>query len=382
MPRYRISEPIARQLFLVNGLTFPHTTGQLYWDSDDRTLVCDLYGDNVSLQIGQETHVFARNNTGAQITNGQVVYVSGAQGNRPTVALARADEVSTAVVIAVATEDVDDNSDGYFTTFGLVRDMNTNSFNAGDRLYLSASTAGAMNNAVPASPNNFTVPLGLVLVKNPSEGVIFFDPRKVSAFGDIYGTDYTKFESDGTIISFGAARCWRDELQSLIGQRLESPGSDIVQNNAEGTLTFKTSAALIDYVTMNVQLNHDRVLQTAVSPHLHWFQTTAATPNWLIQYRIQYNGQAKTTAWTSAKWSENKFAWTAGTLNQITDFADITPGVTDGVSTIIQFRIIRDNANGSGLFAGADPVAVSVDAMNFDVHIEVDMFGSRTEYTK
>jgi hypothetical protein len=186
------------------------------------------------------------------------------------------------------------------------------------------------------------------------------------------------------MVAHGDASCWRDELQSLIGSRLESPSSDIVQNNAEGSLTFQTSSRYpTDYVITNHQINHDWEIGTQVHPHLHWWQISSDVPNWLIGYRWQKQGDAKTVAWTDLAYSGHTFSYSAGTLNQITEFGPITPPVGYGeVSDIIQFRIYRDVTNVSTLFAGADPEGSSVDAVNFDTHIEVDTLGSRQEYSK
>jgi hypothetical protein len=52
--------------------------------------------------------------------------------------------------------------------------------------------------------------------------------------------------------------------------------------------------------------------------------------------------------------------------------------LSDGV----EFRVIRDNANTSGLFAGTDPVNSTVRIKYFDIHIEKDSIGSNSEYSK
>lgn len=195
-------------------------------------------------------------------------------------------------------------------------------------------------------------------------------------------TDYSEFEADGTLVFNGDARTWRDELNELIGSRLESPASRIVQNTAEGSVTFESGADLTDYVVMNVQLNHDWDTGTSYDPHIHWWQEQSDIPNWLIQYRYQTNGGLKTTAWTYSPWQDAIFNYASGTLNQIVDFGPLTPPVGAGLSDILQIRLLRDNANDSGEFAGADPVAGDVDAVNLDVHIEINTTGSRTEYSK
>lgn len=203
-------------------------------------------------------------------------------------------------------------------------------------------------------------------------------------FGNVAAGNYTQFEADGTMVSFGDALCWRDELQSVISARLVSPAGDFVLNEPEASVTAKISARYpTDYVTTNLQLNHDWSLGTVISPHLHWWQTTADTPHWVIAYRWQKQGAKKTTDWTPGKWVSNKSVWSSGTLNQITAFSDITPPVGYGnVSDIVQFRLYRDFTNVSTLFTGNDPVNASQDFVNFDTHIQIDMIGSRTEYAK
>ena len=203
-------------------------------------------------------------------------------------------------------------------------------------------------------------------------------------FGDVSHGHYAMFEEDGTLVFYGNATCWRDELQPLTGSRLESPGSDITLNLAEGAVTFKATATYAtDYLTTSLQINHDWQLGSVICPHLHWWQVSSSVPNWLLGYRWQKQGSAKTTAWTNLAISSHIFSYSSGTLNQISEWPDITPPSGYGeVSDIVQFRVYRDTTNASTLFGGADSEAANVDAVNFDIHIEVDTLGSREEYSK
>jgi len=143
-------------------------------------------------------------------------------------------------------------------------------------------------------------------------------------------------ESDGSLLFEGTATVFIDELGALTGQRLESPSSHIVTNNAEAAVTFKTTCDTTDYIVMPVQINHFWKMGSVVFPHIHWNQTTAATPNWMFQYRWQINGTTKTTAWLSFAYEDSEFTYVSGTLNQITDFPTITPPVGYGISDILQ----------------------------------------------
>jgi hypothetical protein len=234
----------------------------------------------------------------------------------------------------------------------------------------------------PAYPAN-RVAIGVVTRSHATEGElgvkITYVPRK---FGDIDNGNFTGFEDDGTMVFNGDATVYDDMLNQLIGQRLESPSSNVIQNNAEGSLTFQTDATTLDYVTMSVQLSHRWKAGSTIYPHLHWWQAQSNIPNWLLQYRWQRQGQDKTTTWTSVKINDNAFTYVSGTLNQISGFPAISAPSGYSLSDIVQCRIIRDTTNASGLFTGTDPYTVDVDAVNFDIHIECDTAGSRTEYTK
>lgn len=182
------------------------------------------------------------------------------------------------------------------------------------------------------------------------------------------------FEDTGTY--------WLDEKGQLSSAKIASPSSKVVQDSAESAYYFKDDATPSDYLWVNIQLNHDRKLTSKIYPHLHWWQTSATIPNWLVSYRWQIQGQVKTTDWSSVPWTTHAFEWTTGTLNQITSFTAITPPSGSGLSDILQIRIIRDTANASGLLAGSDGLAGNVYVNDFDIHKEIDTLGSNTEYSK
>ena len=94
-----------------------------------------------------------------------------------------------------------------------------------------------------------------------------------------------------------------------------------------------------------MQLNHDKDLAASSTRTCTGCKPRANVPNWLLQYRWQTQGAAKTTAWTSAKYSTHAATYTSGTINQITKWAAIAPPTGAGLSDIVQFRILRDTAN-------------------------------------
>lgn len=173
---------------------------------------------------------------------------------------------------------------------------------------------------------------------------------------------------------------WRDEIGDALSLQQSGPG--VSSNATESTVDFTTASNLSDYLYVNVQLNHDRQLTSAIAPHIHFFQASDAVPNFLLQYRWQKNGAAKVTSWTNLKCNTPVFTYVSGTIHQIADSANIAAPSGDNISDIVQFRILRDNANTSTVFTGADPYSGTVGVIAFDVHLQLDATGSFTEYIK
>jgi len=155
---------------IITATTNPtYSEGTIFYNSTDKCL--SVYDDipNTSIEVGQEMVVRARNNTGSTINNGQVVYISGALGQNPTIALAKADAEATSLTIGVATHSIANNTIGKITTGGIVKDLNLSAFSDGDALFLSQTTAGSLTNVAPSSPN-FVVPVGIVAHSHVTQG--------------------------------------------------------------------------------------------------------------------------------------------------------------------------------------------------------------------
>jgi len=173
--------------------------GRLYWDKDNGSLSVGLPGGVVVLQIGQEQLTRVKNDQGAEIGNGKAVYVSGSSGVNPKVKLASNASLATASVIGLATETIDAGQFGYVCSGGLVRDLDTDSFNAGDWLWLNASN-GTLTNTRPESPLT-QVFVGIVMSKGSGNGIIAVRPiivQRLSTLSDVYAPSV----SDGDILAY------------------------------------------------------------------------------------------------------------------------------------------------------------------------------------
>ena len=113
-----------------------------------------------------------RNASGVSMPKGSVVYINGATGNKPTVALAQANsDASSAQTLGLLQTTLANNAEGNVIIVGSITDLNTSAFTEGQQLYLSPTTAGAYTTTKPYAPNHL-VYVGVVTRAHPTQGVI------------------------------------------------------------------------------------------------------------------------------------------------------------------------------------------------------------------
>jgi hypothetical protein len=185
--------------------------GQLVWNNQDGTLDLGLKGGAVTLQIGQEIVARSVNKTVPLIdlleANYQVVRVTGASGQRLAVRLAQADiDANCESTLGMVTETINKNQEGFVTVLGQVKKINTTgslqgeTWNDGDVLYLSATTAGNITNVKPQYPNKIII-VGYVEYAHAVNGKIYVNiNRQETAAVDIQAacSDETTALTTGT----------------------------------------------------------------------------------------------------------------------------------------------------------------------------------------
>lgn len=124
---------------------------------------------------GSTTNVLAlvRNNTGATLAKGTVVYINGSLGQNSTVAKAIAtSDATSAQTLGLMTANLANNATGYVTIIGLITNMDTSAFTDGQQLYLSPTTAGTFTATKPHAPNHM-VYVAVVEHAHPTQGKLF-----------------------------------------------------------------------------------------------------------------------------------------------------------------------------------------------------------------
>jgi hypothetical protein len=122
-------------------------------------------------KIVRDSVFIGLNVTGADIPSARAVYASGNVGGIPTIALARADAIATMPAIGITVETIANGAPGRVIQVGLLENVNTSAFAAGDVLYVSATIAGAPTNVPPLYPN-IRQEMGTVLVSDIANGAV------------------------------------------------------------------------------------------------------------------------------------------------------------------------------------------------------------------
>jgi hypothetical protein len=113
-----------------------------------------------------------RNSSGVSMPKGSVVYINGATGNKPTVALSQGNSNATsAQTLGLLQTTLANNAEGNVIIVGAVTDLNTSAFTEGQQLYLSPTTAGAYTATKQYAPNHL-VYVGVVTRSHVSLGTI------------------------------------------------------------------------------------------------------------------------------------------------------------------------------------------------------------------
>ena len=219
-----------------NGITLtPQATptyarGRVFFDDAND---CLAFMDSISgrsVQVGYEVLMLARNNTGVQINNGQVVYINGSTGTNSTLALARANAESTSMIIGIATHNIAINTVGKIVVFGLANDLDTSAFTDGQEVFLSAATAGALTATPPASPD-YVVRVGVVERAHPTQGKILVHPDTALSNNNSLGTSQKVSATENAI------KTYVDGLSYLKEKTLDFwVGSSTTTNTAETIL--------------------------------------------------------------------------------------------------------------------------------------------------
>ncbi len=222
------------------------------WNDSDGTVDLGLKGGNVTLQIGQEEVVRVVNKTGTNLleSNYQVVRVrlvseGGAQGQRLAVVLAQANnDTNSATTLGIVTENINDNQEGFITTYGLVRNIDTTgtlqgeTWVDGDIIYLSPTTPGVITNVKPVAPQHMII-LGYVVYAHNVNGKIFVKVDNGYEIDELHNVLISS-PADGQVLTYeSATSLWKNQTPASnpVVNIISTTDGTAVTGTTVGTLT-------------------------------------------------------------------------------------------------------------------------------------------------
>jgi len=170
--------------------------GRLFYDKAFGALA--FYNDesDITLQIGQVDYIRVYNDTGATISNGTPVYLTGESGATPTVSVARADSTpEEAQAVGLSTHDIENNTIGYVTVRGLIADVDTSHLTVGAPVHVAVG--GGTVTASPSYPY-YPTEVGVCLISAAIGGCIYVNISH-ETFQTLRVDGNSHFDADVTI---------------------------------------------------------------------------------------------------------------------------------------------------------------------------------------
>ena len=188
--------------------------------SADGSIVVTTTGTAVDLSVSTTSPASVlleqvRNTTGATLTKGTAVYISGATGQIPTVSKALAtSDATSAQTLGLITSDLPNNSNGYVTIIGLVTNLNTSAYTDGQQLYLSPTTAGTLTATKPYAPQHL-VYVAVVSHAHPTQGKLIVKVQNGYELDEIHNVSAQSPVTGQTIVYNSGTSLWEKNTVSL-----------------------------------------------------------------------------------------------------------------------------------------------------------------------
>lgn len=234
----------AGQLEFDQTPTGTFTTGKVRWNDSDGTIEVMLKGGNVTLQVGQESLIRIVNKTATNLTEAgyQAVYISGAQGQRLKVDLALAtSDLTSAGTIGIVTENIAVNQEGFVTSNGLVRGINTTgslqgeTWVDGDMLYLSPTVAGRITNIKPIAPFH-TVVIGVCVHAHATQGSIFVKVDNGYELNELHNVLISEVLNNDLLVYESSSSIWKNKsIGTVLGYTPENSANKQNDLTIDGT---------------------------------------------------------------------------------------------------------------------------------------------------
>ncbi len=266
--------------------TVPTTVGTISWDDGDGVPIVALKGGNVNLQVGTQEYARVYNDSGTTLTKGQAVYISGAQGNRVAVRLARANVEATSFgTIGLVAETMAAGAEGFIIVSGALYKLDTTGLTAGATVYVSPTTAGAITTTKPQAPDQLVV-VGWVERVDNIVGSIYVKIDNGYEIDELHDVQITSPQS-GNLLIYDATTTptgvWKNaNLTDGTGITITEGAGSITIANAGVTQATAGTGISVSAGTGNVTITNTAPDQTVSLSAGTGISTSGTYPNFTI----------------------------------------------------------------------------------------------------
>ena len=228
--------------------------GEVVYTTDTKSF---FIGDGVTAggnQIGGTTAASllkaeVHNATGVTLTKGQVVYLSGNTGNKPNALLAQANsEATSSKTIGLIILNISNNASGDIATDGLLSDLNTSAFVAGDLLWLSDTIAGGLTTIIPDTPNH-AVFIGYVVRAHATQGSILIHIQNGYELNEIHDVKITSVQNNDGLIYDTTLGYWKNSNTVTVQGNTFNAANKLVQLDGTAKLPAVDGSQLTNLPT-------------------------------------------------------------------------------------------------------------------------------------
>jgi hypothetical protein len=326
----------------ISGTAAPERS--IKWSDGEGTLEVGLKGGNVKLAVGQEELALCYNGTGSTLAKGTVVYISGAQGQRPSISKASASsEATSSKTFGIVAEAINNGAEGLVCTSGIVRGVNTSTFTEGQALWLS-TTAGLVSSTMPTQPNH-SVFIGYCIKSNANSGQIFVKIQNGYELQELHNVLITSPTTGQTLKYNSATELW--ENGSISGgvfevfYQADSPSSPQL-----GDIWVESDVDVPEYDNISIntlvpnQSGNSGKYLTTNGTAVSWVTLDLSTYAPLSSPALSGVPTAPTA---TAATNTTQIATTAFVRTEISNLVDSAPGALDTLNELA--AAINDDAN-------------------------------------
>jgi hypothetical protein len=253
--------------------------------STDGSLTVSTVGSNVDLSVARTTNVVCqvRNTTGATLTKGTAVYISGATGQIPTVSKAQANsDATSAQTLGLMSADLANNTNGYVTVIGLITDIDTSAYTDGAQLYLSGTTAGALTATKPYAPTHL-VYVAVVEHSHITQGKLFVKVQNGYEMDELHNVSAQSPSNGQTLIYNTSTSLWeKANLTAGTAIGVTNGAGSITINNTGVTSAVAGTGISVSGATGAVTITNSAPDQTVALTSGTGISTSGTYPNFTI----------------------------------------------------------------------------------------------------